>query len=308
MWMEDQILEALPIPKDFCCPITHDVMEDPVVIADGHTFERYAIGEWFRRQDGVATSPLTNLELPHRLMVPNHALKKAIDAWRSERPEIVRRKISDEDLQLAIRTREEDLFSKSAGTFVGEEFTRLSGEIERLRNLVKEQDARMSAEKEQRQLQKEWDEKYRIPILQHFSVVDCFDLLEDHLDSLESLCGEAAREWRKIDPDKLHYEDVYWLFWAASFIIYMRRRKDNLDWQFENDQFTKSGGFLLEDRKNNCSNCFVDLHLLTFLHRVNDHYDFWKTHHQMRNNWPVFCNLPHIKKHIDKLVSTMEQP
>ena len=34
-------------PKNFICPITQAVMVDPVVTADGHTYEREAIEQWF---------------------------------------------------------------------------------------------------------------------------------------------------------------------------------------------------------------------------------------------------------------------
>ena len=60
----DETLEAaaLPIPSAFRCPITHEVMEDPVRTVDAHVFERAAIAEWFRL--GHRTNPLTNEQLP----------------------------------------------------------------------------------------------------------------------------------------------------------------------------------------------------------------------------------------------------
>jgi hypothetical protein len=61
------------IPKDYLCPITSELMEDPVVAADGkafplpphsrltvcagHTYERRAIELWFEKH---LTSPITN--------------------------------------------------------------------------------------------------------------------------------------------------------------------------------------------------------------------------------------------------------
>ncbi|KAK9828804.1 hypothetical protein WJX72_002158 [[Myrmecia] bisecta] len=39
------------------CPITHEVMTDPVIAADGYTYERSAIEEWFETHD---TLPMTN--------------------------------------------------------------------------------------------------------------------------------------------------------------------------------------------------------------------------------------------------------
>ena len=42
--------------EEYFCPITCEIMEDPVVAADGHTYERTAIAEWLEHHD---LSPLT---------------------------------------------------------------------------------------------------------------------------------------------------------------------------------------------------------------------------------------------------------
>ena len=39
-------------PKELCCPISHELMEDPVVAADGQTYERAAVEEYFKRTPG----------------------------------------------------------------------------------------------------------------------------------------------------------------------------------------------------------------------------------------------------------------
>lgn len=44
----------------FTCPITREIMEDPVVTADGHSYERRAIEEWLQRK---WTSPVTGQRL-----------------------------------------------------------------------------------------------------------------------------------------------------------------------------------------------------------------------------------------------------
>ncbi|OQR99590.1 hypothetical protein ACHHYP_05546 [Achlya hypogyna] len=69
--------------KSFVCPITRAVMIDPVVAMDGHSYERAAIAEWLREH---LTSPATNQLLPSTLLLPNHALKQAIDEARSRSP------------------------------------------------------------------------------------------------------------------------------------------------------------------------------------------------------------------------------
>lgn len=55
--------------KDHCvCPITHQLMNDPVMAADGHSYERDAIERWFSAH---RTSPSTNLPLNRHEVIPN---------------------------------------------------------------------------------------------------------------------------------------------------------------------------------------------------------------------------------------------
>ena len=56
------------------CPITQEIMNDPVIAADGQTYERRALARWLRRNN---SSPLTGLEMD-AWMVPNHAVKSMI--------------------------------------------------------------------------------------------------------------------------------------------------------------------------------------------------------------------------------------
>jgi hypothetical protein len=59
------------------CPITHERMVDPVIAADGFSYEREAITKWLQTS---RVSPMTGAELSHRQVVPNHALRWIIDA------------------------------------------------------------------------------------------------------------------------------------------------------------------------------------------------------------------------------------
>lgn len=54
-------------------------MTDPVVAADGYTYERSAIELWLGKR---RTSPLTNLPLPSGSLTPNHALRSAVREWQ----------------------------------------------------------------------------------------------------------------------------------------------------------------------------------------------------------------------------------
>lgn len=60
-----------------------ELMQDPQVAADGFTYEAEAIKGWL--DSGHDTSPMTNNKLAHREIVPNHALRSAIQEWLQQR-------------------------------------------------------------------------------------------------------------------------------------------------------------------------------------------------------------------------------
>ena len=70
------------IPDAYLCPITMDPMEDPCIAADGHSYERRAIKDWFAR--GNNTSPKTGARLDDTRLFPNHALRNAIQDFLAE--------------------------------------------------------------------------------------------------------------------------------------------------------------------------------------------------------------------------------
>ena len=72
------------VPKHFSCPITHELFVDPVIFADGHTYERDAIATWLRRRE---TSPMTGESFPGRriVLLPNHAMRSQVEEWKAIR-------------------------------------------------------------------------------------------------------------------------------------------------------------------------------------------------------------------------------
>lgn len=67
------------VPSEYECPITMMTMANPVFTADGQTYEKDAIARWLLLNK---TSPLTGVILPHLRLVPNFALRKAIESWK----------------------------------------------------------------------------------------------------------------------------------------------------------------------------------------------------------------------------------
>lgn len=70
---------TLNIPDDFKCPISLDLMTDPVIIATGQTYERSCIQKWL--DSGKRTCPKTASSLPHLNLTPNHVLRSVIAEW-----------------------------------------------------------------------------------------------------------------------------------------------------------------------------------------------------------------------------------
>ena len=65
-------------PKSFLCPITCELMMDPVIACDGHSYERSAIEKWLSKS---RKSPMTGLNLESTVLIPNLGLKGAISEW-----------------------------------------------------------------------------------------------------------------------------------------------------------------------------------------------------------------------------------
>ena len=53
---------------EYVCPITAEIMTDPVCTLDGFTYERTAITEWLRTND---SSPATGAKLESKTLIPN---------------------------------------------------------------------------------------------------------------------------------------------------------------------------------------------------------------------------------------------
>ncbi|RDY08934.1 U-box domain-containing protein 8, partial [Mucuna pruriens] len=68
------------LPDHFKCPISLEIMSDPVILSSGHTFDRSSIQRWL--DAGHRTCPITKLPLPeHASLIPNHALRSLISNY-----------------------------------------------------------------------------------------------------------------------------------------------------------------------------------------------------------------------------------
>jgi len=84
--------------KDWLCPITLLLMTNPVVAADGHSYEKSAIEGWFQTH---STSPLDRSAITVKTLYKNTALALAIQEWKCHNPEVAK-KDQEEDRQLEL--------------------------------------------------------------------------------------------------------------------------------------------------------------------------------------------------------------
>ncbi|OAY60553.1 U-box domain-containing protein 21 [Manihot esculenta] len=75
----DNLEMEILVPSHFRCPITLDLMKDPVILSTGITYDRESIDKWIA--DGNQTCPVTNQVLLSFDQIPNHFIRKMIQDW-----------------------------------------------------------------------------------------------------------------------------------------------------------------------------------------------------------------------------------
>lgn len=77
--MEQQQVE---IPTYFLCPISLELMQDPVALVTGITYDRSSIEKWIETNK-PHTCPVTRQPLMDLILTPNHTLRRLIQSWCS---------------------------------------------------------------------------------------------------------------------------------------------------------------------------------------------------------------------------------
>lgn len=75
----DNLDVELVIPTHFQCPISLDLMKDPVTLSTGITYDRDSIETWI--EAGNETCPVTKQVLKTFDQIPNHILRRMIQDW-----------------------------------------------------------------------------------------------------------------------------------------------------------------------------------------------------------------------------------
>lgn len=77
---EKKELSIARCPNSFICPITQEIMVDPVIVIEsGMVYERAAIEAWFQQHD---TDPMTNCALKSKAVLGILAFKQSIEEWK----------------------------------------------------------------------------------------------------------------------------------------------------------------------------------------------------------------------------------
>ena len=143
---EDQIDPAL-----FVCPITREIMTDPVFCSDGNTYERLAISQWIGTK---LTSPMTNQPLEHKNLTTNHMLRSSIIEWQ-ERQNMRKKGAEIEDEAEEARKAKE---AEEARKAKEAEEARKAKEAEEARKAKEAEEARKAKEAEEARKAKEAEE------------------------------------------------------------------------------------------------------------------------------------------------------
>ncbi|XP_057962558.1 U-box domain-containing protein 9-like [Malania oleifera] len=72
-------LDNLTVPDEFRCPISKELMRDPVVLASGETYDKPFIQKWLN--EGNRTCPQTQQVLSHTILTPNLLVREMISKW-----------------------------------------------------------------------------------------------------------------------------------------------------------------------------------------------------------------------------------
>ncbi|MCL7026704.1 hypothetical protein MKW94_018406 [Papaver nudicaule] len=71
-----------PVPSYFRCPLSLELMSDPVIVASGQTYEKAFIQKWLDQGHNIC--PKTRQTLAHTNLIPNYTVKALIENWCEE--------------------------------------------------------------------------------------------------------------------------------------------------------------------------------------------------------------------------------
>lgn len=114
----------IPTPEHFICSISGDIFKDPVIAADGQTYERVSIEKWIATKEGQpVTSPLTGAILNNHMLTPNHMVKSMISSWQQKNKNGI-------DFNKALRTIEGEMLTAETTNNVIETISKIANLVQ----------------------------------------------------------------------------------------------------------------------------------------------------------------------------------
>ncbi|KAH7431010.1 hypothetical protein KP509_08G025100 [Ceratopteris richardii] len=110
------------VPDDFKCPISLEIMVDPVASSTGQTYDRASITRWL--EEGHTTCPKTSLDLLHYNLTPNFTLRRIITQWCADNDYVL-----DSDAARKVASAGTSDVSVRANTKAALEFTKLTAKV-----------------------------------------------------------------------------------------------------------------------------------------------------------------------------------
>uniref|UniRef100_A0ACD5Z5N4 Uncharacterized protein n=1 Tax=Avena sativa TaxID=4498 RepID=A0ACD5Z5N4_AVESA len=85
---KEVVSEGCHIPGYLVCPLSGELMVDPVTVATGKTFERCFLKIWFEKNGHIC--PLTG-ELISGTILPNERVRGYLQEWEESKVELLRK-------------------------------------------------------------------------------------------------------------------------------------------------------------------------------------------------------------------------
>ncbi|KAE8700900.1 E3 ubiquitin-protein ligase PUB22 [Hibiscus syriacus] len=73
-------MDDIDVPSFFICPISLEIMKDPVTVSSGITYDRESIEKWLFSGKNT-TCPVTKQVISDCELTPNHTLRRLIQSW-----------------------------------------------------------------------------------------------------------------------------------------------------------------------------------------------------------------------------------
>jgi hypothetical protein len=74
-----KIRDSVAFPDEFKCPISKEIMKDPVIVSSGQTYDRPFIEKWLK--EGNRVCPRTQQVLSNTMLIPNLLIRGMICKW-----------------------------------------------------------------------------------------------------------------------------------------------------------------------------------------------------------------------------------